>query len=275
MQWLRRITLIFAVGISVSVFALVIRTFWSASKVDAPVVAQHVQDLQILVIILLGLAGLYTVVFLLSPNMSERILKEQADVTVKNVKAQVSVAVGDLRELREEIREIMRHPNQPTRGIRTELPAAAPQHGPVGPQHGPAASAHPASELSGRDVVQLSGRLRVLNSELVQIYQRLAALCGPSEHEKARDYLNQALALSPDPSTASELHYALACLLAKEGDLDEAVIQLQTAFRNNSRELEHKLAKDTEEGGPLYALTTTPPHDRVLDDLLMNISIGV
>src|SRR5437764_15159391 len=103
MQTLRRITLIFAIGIALSVLALVTHTFWSASKIDAPVLGQRVQDLQILVIILLGLAGLYTVLFLLSPNMSELLLKEQADVTVKNVKTQVSIAMGVLRALREEI----------------------------------------------------------------------------------------------------------------------------------------------------------------------------
>src|SRR5438552_14747221 len=107
MQVLRRITLIFAIGIGLSVLALVTHTFWSASQLDAPVLGQRVQDLQILVIILLGLAGLYTVVFLLSPNMSERILREQAEVAIKGVRAQMSIALGDLRELREEIRQIM------------------------------------------------------------------------------------------------------------------------------------------------------------------------
>jgi tetratricopeptide (TPR) repeat protein len=268
MQWLRRITLIFAVGIGLSVLALVTHTFWSASQVDPPLIGQRVQDLQILVIILLGLAGLYTVVFLLSPNMSERILKEQADVTVKNVKMQVSVAIGDLRELREEIRQIMREQTQAMRVIRTELHAAPQQPAPAPPQ------APAAATLNGREYLQLSGRLRILNNELVQIYQALAALCGPHEDAMARSYLNQALALTPDPVAAAEVHYAIACLLARQGDLGESIVELQTAFLNKSRELEDKLTKDTEEGGPLYALATTAPYDRVLNDLLMNVSVG-
>jgi hypothetical protein len=52
------------------------------------------------------------------------------------------------------------------------------------------------------------------------------------------------------------------------------MVELQTAFRNASRELEEKLTRDTEEGGPLYALATTAPHDNVMNDLLMNVSVG-
>jgi hypothetical protein len=264
MQWLRRITLIFAVGIGLSVLALVTHTFWSASQVDAPVLGQRMQDLQILVIILLGLAGLYTVVFLLSPNMSERILREQAEVTVKGVKVQLSVALGDFRELREEIREIMGAQTKALREIRTEVVAAPPQ------TPAPAASNH----LDGREYMQLSGRLRLLNNELVQIYQALAAVSAPQDDSLARSYMNQALTLTPDPAAAAEIHYALACLLARQEDLGEAMVELQTAFLNKSRELEESLAKDTEEGGPLYALATKAPHDKLVNDLLMNVSVG-
>jgi tetratricopeptide (TPR) repeat protein len=260
MQWLRRITLIFAVGIGLSVLSLVTHTFWSASQVDPPMLGQRVQDLQILVIILLGLAGLYTVVFLLSPNMSERILREQAEVTVKGVKTQISIALGDLRELREEIRQIMASQTKALREMRAEV-VASPQ-----PSNG--------SSLNGREYMQLSGRLRLLSNELVQIYQALAALSAPQDDAMARSYLNQALALTPDPAGAAEIHYALASLLARQGDLGEAMIELQTAFLNSSRELEESLAKDTEEGGPLYTLATTAPHDSLVNDLLMNVSVG-
>lgn len=268
MQWLRRITLIFAVGIGLAVLVLVTHTFWSASQVDAPLVGQRMQDLQILVIILLGLAGLYTVVFLLSPNMSERILREQAEVTVKGVKNALSIALGDLRELREEVRQIMSEQTKVIRQMRAEVVAHPAPPTPAPPQTpaAPAADRH--------EYIQLSKRMRLLNSELVRIYEALAGLCAPDDDARARTYMKQALSLTPDPVAAAEVHYALACLLARKGELSEAVVELQTAFQNASRELQEKLTRDIEEGGPLYGLATTAPHDNAVNDLLTNVSVG-
>lgn len=188
--------------------------------------------------------------------MSELILREQAEMAVK-VKTALSIALGDLRE---EVRQIMSDQTKIIRQIRAEV-VAQPQT--------PAATA-----LNRRDYIQLSGRVRLLKNELVQIYEALADLCAPDDDALARFYMHQALSLTADPVAAAEVHYALACLLARQGELGNATVELQAAFRNGSRELEKKLTRDTEKGGLLYALATTPPHDNVVNDLLMNVSVG-
>jgi len=269
MQWLRYGTLVICVGIGLSVLALVIHTFWLASQNDPPLLGHRVQDLQLLVTILLALTGFYTVVFLLAPCMSERILKRQADQTVRLVQNHLSVNASDFRELKEEIRQILSCQAKAMREARAES-VTAPRQALEVPQ-----AAAPPSTMGGREFLHLSGRLRVLNNELVQIYQGLAALSIPHDEPGAKTYLNQALSLTVEPTTAAEIHYDLACLLARQGELGEAVIELQTAFMNKTPELERKLTKDTEEGRPLFVLTAKEPYDRIVDDLLMDVSVGV
>lgn len=266
MQWLRRGTLVISVGIGLAVLALVVHTFWLASQNDPPLLGQRVQDLQLLVIILLAVSGLYTVVFLLAPSMSDRILKQQAEQTVKAVRNQLFAIAGEFRELKEEIRQVMSGQVKALREVRAEVvgptrPALEPPQDQINP-------------LNGREYLHLSGRLRVLNNELVQIYQGLARLSVGHDPDSAKSYLNQALGLTADPTTAAEIHYSLACLLAREREFGEAIIELQTAFMNKSVELESRLTKDTEEGGELYQLANQEPYNRVLDDILMDVSIG-
>lgn len=268
MQWLRYATLVLCVGIGLSVLALVIHTFWLASQGDSPLLGQKVQDLQLLVIILLALTGLYTVVFLLSPSLSERIIKRQGEQTVKLIQKHLAASANDFRELKEEIRQVMSGEVKAMREGRAEIGTV-----PMAALEAPQLTA-PANPMGGREYLHLSGRLRVLNNELVHLYQGLAALSIPQDELAARTYLNQALGLTADPSTAAEIHYDLACLLARQGEPGEAVIELQTAFMHKSPELERKLTKDTEEGGPLYELTAKQPYNRILDDLLMDVSVG-
>lgn len=268
MRWLRYGIVVLCVGIALSVFALVIHTFWLASQGDTPLLGQKVQDLQLLVIILLALTGLFTVVFLLSPSLSERIIKRQGEETVKLIQKHLAASATDFRELKEEIRQVMCGQVKAMREVRGEIAISA-----IPALEGPQLTAS-ANPMGGREYLHLSGRLRVLNKELVQIYQGLAALSIPHDLVAAKTYLNQALGLTPDPETAAEIHYDLACLLARQGEAGEAVIELQTAFMHKSQELERKLTKDTEEGGALYELTARQPYNRVLDDLLMDVSVG-
>ena len=54
-----------------------------------------------------------------------------------------------------------------------------------------------------------------------------------------------------------------------------AIEQLRAAFRHPSKNLEDALARDIEEGGVLYQLASTPPFDKAVNDLLLNVSVGM
>lgn len=264
MQLLRRCTLILSVAIALSVLVLVSQTFWRAAQSNPPALGPSVQDLQILVVILLSLSGLYMVVFLLSPSMSSLILKQQADQTVNLVRNQMSLALNELRELKDEMGKIVQKTEAALRELRQEArnPGGAPT---------PNAS---TNHVNVRELAHVSGRLRVVDNELVQIYQALASPGTLYDPASAGFYLNRAIGLCTDPSAAADLHYALGCLLAREGEPGEALLEVQTAFRNKSPDLEQKLAKDTEEGGPLFELANQPPYDRVVNELLLDVSVG-
>ena len=274
MQWLRRCTLVVSIGLGVSVLALVIHTFWMASQSNPPLLGQRVQDLQILVIILLALSSLYTVVFLLSPSVSDRILRRQADQTVKAVKVQMTASVAEMRELKEEFRRIMLGNEKLLRQLRSEAQAVRvlPKTAEIREPTASAISAEPPA--AGRDSAKSSGRLHVVDNELVTIYQALAHPGGKPQGSSAKAFLNRAIGATSDPAKAADLHYTLGCLLARNGELEEALREIQMAFLNKSPELDQKLAKDIEEGGPLFELANSEPSDQVLLDLLMDVSVG-
>ncbi len=51
--------------------------------------------------------------------------------------------------------------------------------------------------------------------------------------------------------------------------------ELAAAFEHQFKTLEERLASDIEEGGKLYELASTPPFDKAVNDLLLNMSIGI
>ncbi len=218
-----------------------------------------------LVIILLALSSLYTVVFLLTPSVSDRILRRQADQTVKAVEAQLQASLEEFREVKEEFRRIMLGNERLLRQLQSERATVSPRS---------SESPRAAAPGGGLQYAQLSGRLRVVDKELVNIYQALAAPETKQESRSAILYLNRAIGLTSDPAAAADLHYTLGCLLGRQGELEEALREIQMAFLNKCPELDQKLAKDTEEGGPLYELANREPYDQVILDLLMDVRVG-
>ncbi len=265
MRWLRACTLIVSIGLGVSILALVVHTFWMASQASPPLLGQSVQDLQILVIILLALSSLYTVVFLFTPTVSDQILRQQADQTVAAVKAQLQTSLEEFRGLIEESRRLMLGNETLVQQSQCHPPAVSSQVAESPKAGGPGA---------GLEYAQPSGNLRVVDKELVKIYQALATPQTNQDNSSAISYLNRAIGLTSDPVAAAELHYTLGCLLGREGELEEALREVQMAFLNESPELEQKLANDTEEGGPLYELANREPYDQVILDLLMDVKVG-
>jgi tetratricopeptide (TPR) repeat protein len=272
MLWLRRSTLILSLALSFSVLLLVIHTFWMAVQPDPPVLDHRVRDLQVLVIILLALSTLYTVVFLLSPIVSDRILRRRTDDAIKAVQNQLQASVAELREVKEELRRIMLGNDRVVRQVRPETAPIPPKR--TEEREGTAPGSNTDAPSAKVESGQISGNSREVDDELARIYRDLADHDSQQDDSSAISYLNRAIALTSDPAAAADLHYTLGCLLGRRGELEEALREIQMAFLNKRPELDQKLAVDTEEGGPLYELATRKPYDQVILDLLMDVSVG-
>jgi tetratricopeptide (TPR) repeat protein len=254
MLWVRRITIGIAVVAAAAVMLLDSELLWESRRIHALAgQTNFLQDIQLLVVILFGLTGIYSVLFLLGPHVSAQILEEQSQHMVQAVQAQLRSVVEEMREIR-------------AQGIRAGVSSVSARE--------PQAEGSP-NGMNGREYLQLSARLRYLNGEVMRVYEALGLLFANRKFEDARGYLNQALALASDPVAAAGVHYSFACILAKHGDLDEAVQELELAFAHRSVELECRLAKDIEDGGDLYTLANTAPHDQVINRLLLTVSVGV
>ena len=113
-------------------------------------------------------------------------------------------------------------------------------------------------------------------ASLAGLYRHFAELHAASDKTRQRFYLNRALSLAPpDSRLASEIHYDLACWFADNRDFSHALGELTLAFQHQSKTLDDRLARDIEEGGRLYQLASTPPFEKALNDLLLNMSIGI
>jgi hypothetical protein len=51
--------------------------------------------------------------------------------------------------------------------------------------------------------------------------------------------------------------------------------ELTAAFERQFKTLDERLARDIEERGKLYELASTPPFEKAVNDLLLNMSIGI
>lgn len=90
--------------------------------------------------------------------------------------------------------------------------------------------------------------------------------------------------VSPNPRQAALVHYALARVLARRGRQEpsghraayfiRSTQELQAAFSHPSRQLDDMLARDIEDDGDLAPLANTLPYSNVINDLLLNLSVG-
>jgi hypothetical protein len=123
--------------------------------------------------------------------------------------------------------------------------------------------------------LELTGVPR-LGASLAGLYRRFAEFYATSDKTRQRFYLSRALSLAPaDSQAVSEIHYDLACWFADNRDFSHALGELALAFQHQSKALDDRLARDIEEGGRLYQLASTPPFEKALNDLLLNMSIGI
>ncbi|HEY6392515.1 MAG TPA: hypothetical protein VIX89_14625 [Bryobacteraceae bacterium] len=238
------------------------------------ILTKRVGDMELLVLLLLGASGLYSIVFVASSYLGAVSFGRQADRTIANFRDQLGVAMGELRELKEDTER--RLSDEPKRGAGGDLE-----------DHVAAIGARIASLQPDR--LDEQARLELLHYESAVAYLELTggAEIGASisrlyrilasfydSRDKARFYLNRAALLSPSGSElTSEIRYDLACWYAANNDFAHSTSELTLAFQRPSKALDDRIARDIEEGGKLYNLANTPPFDKVVNDLLLNITL--
>jgi len=278
-----------------------------ASRVD--LLTKRVGDMELLVLILLGTSGLYALVFVASSYFSATGFARQADQTINRIQDQIGLAMGDLRALQEETEQRLR---EMTAAARTAVPEPVPEK--PAPAHTPAAretliaeitarvtarqdqarqgqasqgGARPDRNLSAQAQLELmqdectAACLEVMavsgdSASLAILYLGFGRIYASSDPVRSRFYLERALRLAaPESALASEIHYQLACHFAASHNFPHAMRELAAAFEHQFKVLEERLAGDIEEGGKLYELASTGPFDKAVNDLLLNMSIGI
>jgi hypothetical protein len=247
---------------------------------------RHVRDMELLVLVLLGTSGLYAIVFVASSYFSSISFARQADQTIGNIQDQIGLAMGDLRELQEDTEQRLRQ--------MTATPVAS----------APLAAAATAWETQLAEIVARIGamtdrpsgehaRMELIRDEhaaahienmaderaagaLAELYLSFGRIYASSDAPRSRFYLERAVRLAaPESPVASEIRYQLALGFAQSHDFAPAMRELAAAFEHQFKTLEEKLAGDIEEGGKLYELASTAPFDKAVNDLLLNMSIGI
>jgi hypothetical protein len=253
---------------------------------------KRVGDMELLVLILLGTSGLYAIVFVASSYFSATSFARQADQTVGHIQDQIGLAMGDLRELQERTEERIQQITVPPVA---EPPLPDPQRAEWETQIAEmTARLHGWLEGSGQDrPLSEHARLELLQDEnataylevvagsraasaLAGLYLGFGRIYASSDAARARFYLERALRrATPESALASEIRYELACRFAASRDFVRAMRELAAAFQHQFKTLDERLASDIEEGGKLYELASTPPFDKAVNDLLLNMSIGI
>ncbi len=250
---------------------------------------KRVGDMELLVLILLGTSGLYAIVFVASSYFSAASFTRQAGQTINTIQDQIGLAMGDLRELQEQTEQKL-----------NAMLAPAPASSPIPVAH-PAALTAYDEQIAGMtarlaawkdEPLSAESTLHLLRDEsaaahldviagselgaLPALYLGYSRIYSRSDPSRSRFYLDRALRLAaPQSALASEIHYELACRFAASHDFPRAMGELTLAFEHQFRALDERLAGDIEEGGKLYELASTPPFDKAINDLLLNMSIGI
>ncbi len=239
---------------------------------------RHVGAMELLVLILLVTSGLYAMVLVVSSYFSSTSFVRQADQTVRHMQDQIGLAMGDLRELQEVTEQRLSQMTAPTppAGWETQIAEitarlAAWQDRPL--------SEHTRFELmedeSTTAYLEIAAGSRA-SSSLAALHLGFGRIYASSDPDRSRFYLERALRLAaPESAVASEIHYQLACRYAASHAFPHAMRELAAAFEHQFKSLEERLASDIEEGGKLYDLASTAPFDKGVNDLLLNMSIGI
>src|SRR5713226_289620 len=133
MTTIRRVTVAFLLAVSLAVLTIAVLLSWNYRQWDylpmhgpytsdldqrshilqdrVEILTKRVVDMELLVLLLLGASGLYSLVFAAASYFSAASLGRQADRTIATFKDELSLAMGDLRELTREVKEDTNPPN--------------------------------------------------------------------------------------------------------------------------------------------------------------------
>ncbi len=234
--------------------------------------SRRVNDMESLVIILLGITGLYTIVFILTADFNARSTGRQVERAMMNVKDQMATSIGNLRELKEEARAALRaeakHASERLDQIEqrahemieqgAEAQSVAPVPGEIEReleeihQRLSEIAAAPHSEEERLELMHYEAALpaieilhgRKLAVQFARLYGTLARYYGASDAVRSRFYLNRAATMAPgDFETAND-----AGSLAMEGhppDLRRArkYFEASLASQPNQQRARYELAR--------------------------------
>jgi hypothetical protein len=288
---IRRVTLVFLLTVSLAVLLIAVVLAWNyrqweylpvhgpyTSDLDersrvlhdrVEILSKRVGDMELLVLLLLGASGLYSIVFAASSYFGAVSFGRQADRAIANFKDQLGLAMGGLRELKEMREEPKRVPDE---NLEERVAAISARIANLRPDR---LDEQARLELlhyeSAVAYLELTGGAETAGS-IARLYRTLASFY--DSRDKARFYLDRGLLLSAaDSELAGGIHYDLACWYAANNDFTHSTGELALAFQRPSKALDDRIALDIEEGGGLYGLANTPPFDKVLNDLLLNITL--
>jgi hypothetical protein len=248
----------------------------------------RVGDVELLVMILLGSSGLYAIVFVLSSYLSMITFTRLADRTVRQMRDQIDAAIAGFREVQAETEKKLQAASaeSPTweRQI-AEITAGVAILQDVPPQdrsldeftrleliEDEHAAAH-IEKAAGAQNAELS---LALSSALAGLHLQFARIYATSDPARSRFYLDRALRLAaPESALTAEIRYEMACRFAVSRDFSRSLRELTAVFEHQFKSLDTRLARDIEPGGKLYALASTPPFDKAVNDLLLTINIGI
>jgi hypothetical protein len=242
---------------------------------------RHVGAMELLVLILLLTSGLYAIVLVVSSYFTSTAFVRQADQTVSHMQDQIGLAMGDLRELQEVTEQ--RLSQMTAIAPAATVPAGETQIAEIAARLA-VWQERPLNEHARFELMQDESTTAYLEiaagsragSSLAGLYLGFGRIYASSDPARSRFYLERALRLAaPESAVASEIHYQLACRYAASHAFPHAMRELAAAFEHQFRSLEERLASDIEEGGKLYDLASTPPFDKGVNDLLLNMSIGI
>jgi hypothetical protein len=277
-----------AAGLIMAGWELWINRQWGYLPLSAPsailqnridLLTKRVGDMELLVLILLGTSSLYAIVLVLSSYFSATSFGRQADQTIRHIQDQIGLAMGDLRQLQEETEQRVHQ--------MTAAPAPTPEwEGQVAEITARLAASEDRllSEQERMELVRDENTTAGLEvaagaraaAQLAGLYLGFGRIYASSDSARSRFYLERALRLAtPESPLVSEIHYQLACRFAASHDFGRAMRELAAAFEHQFKTLEERLASDIEEGGKLYELASTAPFDKSVNDLLLNMSIGI
>jgi hypothetical protein len=292
MVTLRKVTLVAVLAASVAVLAMAAYLFWNLGQEPA-LLGAETGNIQLLVGILLASCGLYAIVFALSSYSSTMNFARQADRSIATIRDQLGAAMQDLRALQEQARQALQSRAEPRHNSGHNSEAGAP--GPSASQNLETHVDAIARQTSRWNSASLDSQAKLelqhyesaaayleliggseLGAALAALYRHFGELYAPSDKTRQRFYLSRALSLAPpDSSLASEIHYDLACWFADNREFAHALGELTLALQHQSKAIDDRLARDIEEGGQLYQLACTAPFEKALNDLLLNMRIGM